>query len=318
MGPNALDKSLVNSHDNDVESPAGGGIFTPTAAVAGPSLRTLSSKGLKLVIAASVLVGIGTYAVAVNVILPRLKQAEARRAESQKPPIDRDGFHHPITLPGEHGTVTLPLPGQVFVMNVWLQNCPDCMPAFRAFRDMKSKKPLSDIPHVNISYGSELNMKFAKEYGLDEKIAADIGRHIVNPLGIHSFTSFLIDQQGRIRWKARPDQPDYRARLQGALELLSGDDNSYIGVKACALSKDRHGGGSLGLPACDMDFGKEDFDLTVDVVDAKVTRIENVSISRQTRSERTSVTTFSSDKKIDWGELEEEIRKQTKGMNRNR
>jgi len=124
----------------------------------------------------------------------------------------------PVTLRGPGGVVTLPMKTPALV-HVWLEGCADCMPAFEAMKEYSPEDP--GIPVVNIAFGSSRE-EWAREYGVAQTLVFDpSGEGVVHPLRISSFTTLLMDEQGYIRLRDRPDRPGYKDRVSGAWKALT-------------------------------------------------------------------------------------------------
>ncbi len=115
-----------------------------------------------------------------------------------------------VALPGERGAV----------VHVWLQGCADCMPAFEAHKRIVDAGGLGvALPIVNVAYG-EVSTEWAKRYGLTDALVTDSGAQLVQPLGISSFTTLVIDRRGRVVLRDRPDQPGYLERVRTAASVV--------------------------------------------------------------------------------------------------
>ncbi|MEW5853863.1 MAG: hypothetical protein AB2A00_34130, partial [Myxococcota bacterium] len=124
---------------------------------------------------------------------------------------------------GPGGPVTLPMSTPA-VIQVWLQGCQDCMPAFEASKALEARGGMDvGLPVVNVAYGSA-STSWAQEFGLDQRLVFDpSGGALVRPLGIGTFTTLVIDEQGYVRLRDRPDNAGYAERVTGAARaLLSG------------------------------------------------------------------------------------------------
>ncbi len=121
------------------------------------------------------------------------------------------------TLRGPAGNVTLPL-GERAIVHVWLQGCSDCMPAFDAMAQIYSDGALNfGAPIVNVAYG-EADPKWADRYGVGANLVFDPGgANVVTPLGIGTFTTLVVDPDGTVLLRDRPDRPGYAARVRDAL-----------------------------------------------------------------------------------------------------
>ena len=123
------------------------------------------------------------------------------------------------TLHGPGGDVALP-PKTRSVVNVWLQGCQDCMPAFEAMRGLEAAGGLgASVPIVNVSYG-EAEQQWAERYGVRKNLVFDpSGAGVVRPLGIGTFTTLVVDTDGSIIHRDRPDRAGYRQRVRAALGM---------------------------------------------------------------------------------------------------
>ncbi len=123
----------------------------------------------------------------------------------------------PARLSGPGGTVTLP-PSRRTVVNVWLQGCSDCMPAFEAMAKLEREGGLGvDVPVINVAYG-EADLAWAQRYGVASNLVYDLGgAQVVKPVGISTFTTLVVDPNGTIVHRDRPDHPGYVARVRTAL-----------------------------------------------------------------------------------------------------
>jgi hypothetical protein len=107
-------------------------------------------------------------------------------------------------------------PDETTLINVWLQNCPDCMPAFSAWRDVSEQ--LDHIPTINVSFGSAEQL-FAKRFHVDERLVSDEGSMLVQPLGITTFTTLLVDRHGHVLFRDAPTSPNFAARVKAAYDV---------------------------------------------------------------------------------------------------
>lgn len=128
-----------------------------------------------------------------------------------------------VGLEGRHVDLPLtastsPMPEGPIVVHVWLQGCADCMTAFEAMRAISHEGGLG-VPQVNVAYGSA-DAAWAESYGVSERLTRDPGALVVNPLGISSFTTLVLDESHVIRLVDRPDRPGYKDRVQGAMKAL--------------------------------------------------------------------------------------------------
>ncbi|MBI5497515.1 MAG: hypothetical protein HY904_21065 [Deltaproteobacteria bacterium] len=128
----------------------------------------------------------------------------------------------PITLDGPRGQVTLPMSTPV-VVNVWLEGCADCQAAVDAWRGLVQQGglDLAGLPVVNVAFGGA-RLAWAMDNGLDDRLVLDpSGGALVRPLGISSFTTFIIDADGWVRLRDRPDNTGFAHRVAGAAKALA-------------------------------------------------------------------------------------------------
>ena len=130
----------------------------------------------------------------------------------------------PVTLSGPDGT-TIQLPQSTpLVVNVWLQACQDCMPAFEAAAALERAGGLGvHVPVVNVAYG-QASPEWAAKYGVAENLVFDpAGASVVQPLGISTFTTLVIDAKGSVRHTDRPDRAGYKERVVNAVRMLTNE-----------------------------------------------------------------------------------------------
>jgi len=202
----------------------------PVIASRTPTLRSLRSRGLVAVIAGSVTVGTLLAWGGLRLQEWRRQQAFAdtqlQLALQQRPTVRDDRLRlRDGTLQGPRASLTLP-PGRPMIVNVWLQGCQDCMPAFAAWRDFHARIP-ADFPVANVAYG-RADEAWAASYHLDERLVFDEGSAIVNPLGIGSFTTLVVDADGVVVFRDRPDGPAFFDRMQGAIAALAGRSRTTL------------------------------------------------------------------------------------------
>lgn len=192
-------------------------VAAPVALYEGP--RVTFFRGWKLIALVAVCVGVG---VALHAALAAWQQSrldhlvvDVALVPPEAPPQSPSGeVAWPMTLPGPaDATVTM---AGIAVLHVWLQGCQDCMPAFEAMRRLAPERWLS-VPTYNVAYGSA-DPSWARSYGVDTNLAFDDGSHLVRPLGIGTFTTLVMDEQGGIVRVGSPAQADFRARLTQAVD----------------------------------------------------------------------------------------------------
>jgi hypothetical protein len=126
-------------------------------------------------------------------------------------------------LRGPAAEVTLPPPRRT-VVHVWLQGCADCMPAFEAMRTIQSEGGLHvDAQIINVAYG-EADLTWAQRYGVATNLVFDPGGvNVVRPLGIGTFTTLVVEPDGSIIHRDRPDRPGYAGRVRAAVGFRDPD-----------------------------------------------------------------------------------------------
>lgn len=123
----------------------------------------------------------------------------------------------PAVLHGPGGGRVMP-PKTRSVIHVWLQGCQDCMPAFEAMRELEDHGGLGvKVPIINVAYG-EADATWAARYRVDTNLVYDLGgASVVKPLGIGTFTTLVVDSNGSILHRDRPDRAGYRERVRAAV-----------------------------------------------------------------------------------------------------
>ena len=102
------------------------------------------------------------------------------------------------------------------VAHVWLENCADCMSAFAAHARLQESNALAGVPQVNVAYGAS-TPEFRAQYRVDANLIEDgDGSKVVNRYGISSFTTLVIDANGALLLRDRPDRPGYVERVREA------------------------------------------------------------------------------------------------------
>jgi hypothetical protein len=188
----------------------------PVALFDGPKLRWFRGWALVGVIAASVLAGVGlTWAWDGY-------NARKARADLAHPPAQKQLGRSigPVVLEGPGGTKqALPDKSQPLLVHVWLEACPDCMPAFEAMKRHRDAGVFEGMPEVNVAFG-KASPAFARRYGVDENLVFDAGKHVVRPLGIGTFTTLVLAPNGRVVLVARPQKEGYAEKVRAAWAVL--------------------------------------------------------------------------------------------------
>jgi hypothetical protein len=103
------------------------------------------------------------------------------------------------------------------VVNVWLQGCLDCAPAFDAARRIDEDHGWDGLPVANVALGAA-DPAWARAHGVGHGLVVDRdGARVVTPLGIGTFTTLVLDRQGRVVARDRPDAPGFLPRITTAL-----------------------------------------------------------------------------------------------------
>jgi hypothetical protein len=186
----------------------------PLADIIPPDRRHLKAAAL---VVSSMVAGIALWVLGGWVL--ELVQGE-RVVPSQTPPTRTyvAGRVGSATLRGPGGTISLP-PARRSIVNVWLQGCSDCMPAFEAMAALEREGGFGfDAPIINVAYG-EADVTWAQRYGVAKGLVFDPGGgKVVKPLGIGTFTTLVVEPDGSIIHRDRPDRPGYAARVRAALQ----------------------------------------------------------------------------------------------------
>jgi thiol-disulfide isomerase/thioredoxin len=187
----------------------------PVALYEGPRLQNFRGFRLVALIAAAVGVGAALHAGAEQ--LWQRETADMHVTVRLLPPAPTPStapttahITWPLTLPGPAGT-TVTLSGTAIV-NVWLQGCADCMAAFEAMKLLEARGGFDGVRVYNVAYGSA-DPAWAATYGVDKNLAFDEGSHVVQPLGIGTFTTLVVDDAGQVRSQGSPVAPDFQARV---------------------------------------------------------------------------------------------------------
>jgi|GEM_PF-1641265 len=200
----------------------------PVALYEGPRLQSFQGWRLLALIAASVAIGVGlhaaaralwvrqTSAVGVTVVHRAPPSTSASSSSSTTvTPNARIGW--PLVLPGPDGS-SVSLSGTAIV-NVWLQGCADCMPAFEAMKVLQAKGGFDGARVYNVAYGSA-DPSWAARYGVDGNLAFDEGKSIVQALGISTFTTLVVDEHGGVRSQGSPVAPDFQSRVMSVWQEM--------------------------------------------------------------------------------------------------
>jgi thiol-disulfide isomerase/thioredoxin len=122
--------------------------------------------------------------------------------------------------------LSAPVRGPV-VVNVWLEGCADCMPAFEAWSEIAATHALDDVPVMNVAYG-HASEEFARKYRVDRSVVIDRGEYVVNRFGIGTFTTLVLDRAGNERSRASPVVPGYVERVKSAYNAILNEERARL------------------------------------------------------------------------------------------
>ncbi|HSO40028.1 MAG TPA: AgmX/PglI C-terminal domain-containing protein [Labilithrix sp.] len=196
----------------------------PLAEIIAPDRRRAKTFAL---VASSMVAGAALWVVG-GFVLEQLKADRDLRTAPTTPGYVA-GRIAPAVLKGPDHDVAMP-PGTLAIVHVWLQGCQDCMPAFEAMRRLEDEGGLGvSVPVYNIAYG-EADPTWAMRYGVRTNLAYDVGgSSVVRPLGIATFTTLVVDKNGSVLLRDRPDRPGYRARVRAAVHAEDPRDETTSG-----------------------------------------------------------------------------------------
>ncbi len=189
----------------------------PVALFEGPTLQLF--RGYRFIALVTVAVGAGAVGMlGVQLLQQRAVDAIHVVIEHVAPPASTQ-LRWPLTLPsasGEAVTVTGPA-----VINVWLQGCADCMPAFEANKQLIQQGGYgSDVVVYNIAYG-RADPSWATSYLVDTNLLFDEGSAVVQPLGIGTFTTLVVGASGAVTVIGAPTAPNHKARVLAAWQAAT-------------------------------------------------------------------------------------------------
>ena len=184
---------------NDPHDAPDRGLGNPVALYRGPQLRWFRGGTLMALVAASVAMGALLHAG-----WPAFVAWWFAPPATAPRPVPQTGSDGRVltasVLTGPNATFILP-PTQTTLVNVWLENCSDCMPAFNAWAKFaesdlgavpQAPSPglhlRSSVPVVNVAYG-QATTAFAINYHVDSSLVFDTGAAVVQQLGINRILS---------------------------------------------------------------------------------------------------------------------------------
>jgi len=108
--------------------------------------------------------------------------------------------------------------GDTHIVNVWLENCSDCMPHFAAWKSLFEEERLPDGVRVtNVAFRGATE-KFARRYHVDQSLVVDRhGRGMVGPLGVSEFTTFVFGPKGLVCFRGQPANAGFAEDLEKAV-----------------------------------------------------------------------------------------------------
>jgi hypothetical protein len=154
-----------------------------------------------------------------NAIEPSNHSAAKTRAYVVPPPPNVKLAH--VTLSGPGGAVEVPQKTAI-VLNAWVQNRPDCMEGFRAASALDAAGGLHlSVPIVNVALG-KADLEWGRKWGVAQNLVVDPdGSAIFKPLGVETFTTYVIAPSGDVVYTDRPDAPGYAQRLERVVAELA-------------------------------------------------------------------------------------------------
>ena len=172
----------------------------------------------RVLVAVVVLLCAGSYAYANREVIQRALQdgPEPAPPVAPAPPAPLPGRIPQVQLRGPSDQASLPL-DRVFIMNVWLQRCEDCMPSFEAWRGLARRSALPDVPIVNVAYGG-VDPAWAAQYEVEPRLVIDPGDRLVRPLQVSRFTTFVVAPDGTILFRGEPATSGFEQQLAAAVE----------------------------------------------------------------------------------------------------
>lgn len=189
----------------------------PLAEIIPPDRRREKTIAL---IGASMVAGVALWVLG-GWVIETYRESQAQRAIVVPTPGYVAGRLPHSRLSGPGGTFAMPPPVRS-VVNVWLQGCSDCMPAFSAMAQLQGEGGLNvAAPIINVAYG-EADETWARGYGVATNLVFDPGGvSVVKPLGIGTFTTLVVEPDGTVIHRDRPDRPGYAARVRSAVQYGS-------------------------------------------------------------------------------------------------
>ena len=121
----------------------------------------------------------------------------------------------PLRLSGPRATITLPRP-ETTIVNVWLEACSDCMPSFNAWKSLREHGKLPNAPIVNVAFGRS-DPAWAESFGVGDNVVIDPGDRLIRPLGIHQFTTLVVEPSGDVVFQGRPSDRGFAEALSAAV-----------------------------------------------------------------------------------------------------
>lgn len=91
------------------------------------------------------------------------------------------------------------------------------MPAFRSMPALRAGLAELGVEVWNVAWGP-YDTSFVRAHCVDENVVVDLtGSQLVEPLGIKTFTTLVLDSKGNVVLRDRPDAAGYLDRLRLAV-----------------------------------------------------------------------------------------------------
>lgn len=103
--------------------------------------------------------------------------------------------------------------GKISVLTFWLAGCPDCLDSFPKGVALSKALARDPVAFVDVAYRGqpEPTAEWVRENGIKNPVLLDTGGSIVSKYGVGTYTCFVLDQKGFIR---------YRGSVSGAEEAV--------------------------------------------------------------------------------------------------
>jgi thiol-disulfide isomerase/thioredoxin len=119
--------------------------------------------------------------------------------------------------------------GQVVLVNFWASWCPPCiqeMPVLETLRQKLAEQPF-EILAVNVGEQKYRVWKFVKLISFDLPVLLDTRKDSFNSWGVSVLpTSFLLDKQGRVRYRVQGDVEWHSETVMALIEALMNEEEN--------------------------------------------------------------------------------------------